>query len=238
MRVGIMQPYFLPYLGYFSLIHATDKWVVFDDVQFIRHGWIERNRVLNSQKELSYIKVPLNKHSRGVFIKDLTINNNLDWKKKIFDQLTSYKNKAPYYYETLELLKEVFNENFESISTLNIHLLRAVCKHVGIPFNYLVFSEMNLNLRDDVKHPGQWALQITKAIGGNVYINPVGGKDLFLESEFIQSNIKLLFCQNNLVRYEQNNLEFKAGLSIIDALMFNSRSEVLELIKKYKLLEK
>lgn len=232
-----MQPYFLPYLGYFSLIHATDRWVVFDDVQFIRHGWIERNRVLNSQEELSYIKVPLNKHTRNVFIKDLTINNNLNWKKKIFDQLTSYKKKAPYYRETIELLEETLNEDFESISTLNIHLLRAVCNHVGIPFNYTVFSEMNLNLREDIQHSGQWALGITKSIGGNIYINPIGGKDLFLKSEFKHSNIELLFCQNNLTRYDQRNLEFKEGLSIVDALMFNSKSTVLDLIKDYNLQE-
>ena len=88
-----MQPYFFPYLGYFSLIKATNNWIVIDSVQFIRHGWIERNRIFNPQSDWQYIKVPLVKHSRNTLIKNIKIRKEENWKQKIFAQLMCYKKK-------------------------------------------------------------------------------------------------------------------------------------------------
>lgn len=238
MKIGIMQPYFLPYLGYFSLIHATDQWVVFDEVQFIRHGWIERNRVLNSNREPSYIKVNLRKHSRETLIKDVFIHEQIDWKKKIFDQLTSYKKKAPFYNSTIEFLEDSLKLDFIHISQLNIHLLKAVCNYIDLPFNYSIYSEMGFDLKSQITHPGQWALEITKKMGGTAYINPKGGIDLFEVEEFGRNKIQLFACENNLIRYPQFSDLFVQGLSIIDVLMFNSKRDTLELIKNYNLHEK
>ena len=96
MRLGIMQPYFFPYIGYISLIKNVDKFILLDDVQFIRHGWIERNRILKPTGGWQYISVPLEKHGQKIAIKDIKINNSQQWKSKIISQLTYYK-KAPYY---------------------------------------------------------------------------------------------------------------------------------------------
>ena len=73
VRLGIMQPYFFPYLGYFDLINRTDRWIVFDTAQYIRHGWVNRNRILHSDSEWQYILVPLKKHSRKAAIKDIAV---------------------------------------------------------------------------------------------------------------------------------------------------------------------
>ena len=116
MKLSIMQPYFFPYLGYFSLIHASDFFVFFDNVQFIRHGWIERNRVLNSNLDASYIKVPLIKFHREEKINNVSINSNINWEKKIMEQLTSYK-KAPFYNETKELINSILQKRENSISS-------------------------------------------------------------------------------------------------------------------------
>lgn len=236
--VAIMQPYFFPYLGYFSLIHAADHWVFFDEVQFIRHGWIERNRVLNSNKTPSYIKVAIKKHSRETSIKDAKINHNVDWRKKIFDQLTCYKKRASYYSDTVDFLKNALSPNFNTISELNIHLIKKVCAHIGIPFTYDVLSNMNFDIKNNISHPGQWALEITKQINGCSYINPPGGIDLFIPDEFKKEKINLFCCENHLTSYTQFSETFIKGLSIIDVLMFNSKGETLELIKDYKLNEK
>lgn len=238
MKVGIMQPYFLPYLGYFSLIHSTERWIVFDKVQFIRHGWIERNRVLNSNKEVSYIKIPLEKHSRNTLIKDIRINNNINWKKKILDQLTAYKRKAKYYGPTIELLDSVLSVKHSTITELNVHLLQEICDYLDLPFNYSIYSEMNLDIEERISNPGDWALEITKAINGDTYINPPGGMHLFDRKEFNDNGVNLLSCENHLSEYKQNNEEFVNGLSIIDVLMFNSPDETMELIKDYSLNEK
>ena len=233
-RLSIMQPYFFPYLGYFSLINSSDHFVFFDDVQFIRHGWIERNRVLNSNLETSYIKVSLNKFKREEKIKNVTINYSIDWKKKIFDQLTSYR-KAPFYKETIDLIGTCLFKNHESISTLNIEVIKIVCNYLGINFKYHVYSEMNLSLENLIKQPGDWALEISKELEADCYINPPGGIKLFDKKVFLLNNINLFFCENNLSSYKQMRNKFQKGLSIIDVLMFNSKQETIKLINDYTL---
>jgi hypothetical protein len=234
MRLGIMQPYFFPNLGYFSLIHATNYWVFFDNVQFIRHGWIERNRVIDSNQGISYIKVPLNKFKREEKIKNVSINQSIQWEKKILDQLTSYK-KAPYYNETINLIYSVLKLKQNSISKLNINIINSICEYLGIEFKYDVYSKMNLNIENKIKLPGDWALEISKHLGADFYINSIGGIELFSFEKFTGNNIKLLFCKNNLSSYKQKKNEFYGGLSIIDVLMFNSKEQAANLIKDYTL---
>src|SRR5690606_18119579 len=119
MRLAIMQPYFLPYIGYFSLIKHTDQFILFDTPQFIRHGWIERNRVLKANGEPLYIKVPLNKHSRETNINDIKIDNSQNWKEKILAQLVTYRKRAPNYWKVVALLREIFALETDSIVNLN-----------------------------------------------------------------------------------------------------------------------
>ena len=118
-----MQPYFLPYQGYFSLIKEVDLFILLDDVQFIRHGWIERNRILKPQESWQYIKVPLVKHPRETKIKDIKISYNEDWRKKMLAQIGHYKKRAPFYREGSELLTRILEFEFSSISELNFHSL-------------------------------------------------------------------------------------------------------------------
>ena len=107
MRLAIMQPYTFPYIGYFQLINYADKWVVFDDTQYISKGWINRNRILHpeSQKEWQYFTVPVKKHSRECRINHVEINDNTDWRTELLGKLTAYKRKAPYYRETKEFVE-------------------------------------------------------------------------------------------------------------------------------------
>lgn len=235
MKVGIMQPYFFPYVGYFSLIAATDNWVIFDTAQYIRHGWINRNRILKPcRKDWQYIKVPLKKHSRNTTIKDIEISEKIKWKEKIIAQLYHYKHIAPYYSNTIELVQTCLSIEHKYLSNLNTTILVTICDFLGIKINYEIFSQMDLEI-DKVKHPGEWALNISKAMKANMYINPSGGKELFIPNEFKKANIDLLFLANHLPNYHQHNENFISGLSIIDVLMFNSPEETLKFIKNYAL---
>jgi hypothetical protein len=119
MKVAIMQPYFMPYIGYISLIKHTDRFILFDKVQFIRHGWIERNRILKQNQGWLYIQVPLKKFSRETSIHNIVINNTQDWKNKIKSQLQVYKKSAPYYYKVIKLVDEIFIFEYDSIVVLN-----------------------------------------------------------------------------------------------------------------------
>jgi hypothetical protein len=235
MRLAIMQPYFFPYLGYFSLIENTDKWVVLDDVQFIRHGWIERNRILKPFDGWQYINVPLEKHSRETSIKEIRIRNSEDWKDRIFRQLEHYKKIAPYYSKVIEFLKETFDLPYTSITKQNTHLLSTTCEYLGITFNYQIFSEMNLDI-DKVNGPGDWALNISKAMNASEYINPYDGIKLFNTEEFKSAGIKLKFLKNKLTDYSQGNRTFERGLSIIDVMMFNSLADIHLLLDQLELI--
>ncbi len=233
MKLGIMQPYFLPYLGYFSLIKHTDQWVVFDTVQYIRHGWIERNRILKPADGWQYISIPLQKHHRNTLIKDIKIRDE-DWRARIFAQLNHYK-KAPYFYSTIKVLEDCFNISTNDITLLNVHVLKQICKYLNINFNYQIFSEMNLSIVF-VKAPGDWALNISKACHADTYINPPGGMDIFDSQAFKNAGIKLEFLSTNLTPYSQYRKTFEPGLSIIDVMMFNSVDEINNMLNNYQLI--
>lgn len=237
MKLGIMQPYFFPYIGYISLIKNTEEFILFDVVQFIRHGWIERNRVLKPELGWQYISVPLLKHERETLIKDIKINNNENWKEKILAQLQHYKKKSPFYKQTIEVVKKGLEINTDSIVKLNYSTLAAVCEYLEIPFNCKIFSEMNLKI-EQVNAPDEWALNICKAYGAKEYWNPPGGIEFFDKSKYEKAKIDLKFQSVNVQPYPQRrgpeNIE--TGLSIIDVMMFNSPERIKEMLDDYELL--
>lgn len=236
MNVAIMQPYFAPYLGYISLIKHTDEFILFDTVQFIRHGWIERNRILKQNEGWLYIQVPLEKHSRETFIKDIKINNESDWKKKILSQLITYKKVAPNYYKVINLLNEVFEKEYTSIVQLNKALLEKICLYLGFPKALPVFSEMKFEI-DDAKMPDEWALNICKKLGDDItYINPIGGLDFFDKQKYIDNAIQIYFQKMRLEPYNQKRNVFEAGLSVIDVMMFKSVEEINVMLDDFELV--
>jgi len=163
MRLGIMQPYFLPYIGYFDLVYRTDRWVVFDTVQYIRHGWVNRNRILHPKKGWLYITVPTEKHSRDTPICEVRIREDGRWRDKILGQLQHYKRKAPYFQSVYDLVASCMQDNGGSLAELNVSGLVRVCSYLGIPLNHSVFSRMDLEL-GPIEGPGDWALRISESM--------------------------------------------------------------------------
>jgi hypothetical protein len=163
VKAAIMQPYFFPYIGYISLIKHTDRFILLDTVQFIRHGWIERNRICKQPDGWVYIKVPLIKDHRETLIKEKLIDNNQDWKNKIISQLQPYKKIAPYYVDVMRFITQLFEQDFKDIVTLNKTSLEQVCKYLGINKKIDVFSLMSLHI-DPVSAPDEWALNICRVL--------------------------------------------------------------------------
>ncbi|MCK5116111.1 MAG: WbqC family protein [Candidatus Aegiribacteria sp.] len=226
--IAIMQPYFFPYLGYFSLIKHTDYFIVFDEVQYIRKGWMNRNRILAPEKPnggWQYISLPIQKAHREALISDIYINNNILWKDKLLHQLEHYRKKAPYFAEVTLFLSQTLNTNENSIAHLNAHLLDSVCEYLSIPFNYTISSEMDFP-EMTVNHPGDWALNISKYLNVSTYINPSGGKEIFPKEDWNTHGINLRFLTSNLPSYSQRREESIMGLSIIDIMMFNNSEDI------------
>ncbi len=232
MKLAIMQPYFFPYLGYFCLIKHTEQFILFDSVQFIRHGWIERNRILKPAEGWQYIAVPLKKHSRETVIKDIKIRIDEEWKEKIMRQLVHYK-KAPFFLEVSELMHKAMDIETDSIVLLNANILEKTCAYLGIPLRLNIFSEMNMPI-DQIEHAGDWALNISKALGATEYVNPSGGTEILKKNDFDLAGIELKFIQPVLKPYSQNRNTYEQGLSIIDVMMFNSVKDIQIMLNEYQ----
>ncbi len=236
MKLGIMQPYFFPYLGYFSLIKHTDKFILLDAVQFIRHGWIERNRILNPFDGWQYIQVPLKKHSRETKIWEIEINNEQAWKEKIIAQLQHYRKVSPYYSVVIGIIKKVFSQEYTKIVSLNRATLQSICDYLEIRTPIEVYSKMRLEIAP-VNTPDEWALNICKAINGvTEYWNPPGGINIFDRLKYEKNHIGLKFLSINSEEYDQKRPGFEPNLSILDCIMFNSPKKIREMLNQYELL--
>ena len=231
MKLGIMQPYLFPYVGYYALINYVDRFVFFDTPQYIRKGWINRNRIIKTDGTPDYFTIPVEKSSRETAIKDIKINNTIPWKEKIFGQLTAYKKRAPYYEAVIGLIRDVF-EGESKISDLSIKSVVTTCKYIGIETPFDIFSKMELAI-GHVDEPDEWALQITKALGYQIYVNPPGGADFFHRRKYEQAGIELQFLEAELKQYNQRIGKFEQGLSMVDMMMFLEASEIRQLLEYY-----
>jgi len=234
-RLGIMQPYFFPYIGYFGLIAQTDRWIVFDPVQYIRKGWVNRNRVIKAGGGWKYVGMTMDTHSRETLIKEMNVAPDVDHFNQLVKHLDHYKNKrAPYYERVIELLAACFDPPPTRLVPFLTHSLASTCAYIGIPFNVEVYSEMGLP-HDAATHPGEWALHISRALQVSTYINPPGGKEIFMPQQFIDSGIDLLYHHQVLAAYPQHTGSFEPGLSIIDVMMFNEPAAIREMLTHHTL---
>ena len=237
MRLAIMQPYFFPYVGYFSLLANVDRFVVFDPVQYIRHGWINRNRILNpGMCQPLYITVPLVKHSRDTRIRDIRIASDQGWKERIIGQIKHYKKHAPYFNEVLSILEQSFCLATENIVELNMHCLDIVRRFLGIDVDVIRYGEIASQI-EPARKPGEWALNIAAAVGATAYVNPIGGKEIFDADQFRSHGIELVFIENHLTRYSQVGPGFVPGLSVLDALMFNGVEATCKLVDDFRIVQ-
>lgn len=237
MKLGIMQPYFFPYIGYWQLMGAVDEWVFFDDVQFIDKGWINRNRILHPEahKEWQFITLPLK--GRGQFdkIRDVRVDFSKSWKKQVMGKLTGYRRIACNYHETVDFVDYCLDEGEENLSVLVIATIKKISENLGINPRFHVQSHLSVEV-ESVSHPGQWGLHISSAMGASEYINPLGGRSIFREKEFNDRGIGINFMKCELAPYPQGNRSFCPDMSIIDVMMFNSSEEIRRMLSQYSLV--
>lgn len=225
-----MQPYFFPHLGYFDLINATDKWVVFNTAQYARKGWMNRNRVLDPNKDWQYITVPVEKMPRNTPIKEMKIAHSSPWRQKMLKQLKVIYSSAPFFECVYPLVERTIKPQWIGLENLLIVGITNTCDYLGIDYNLSVYSDMDIDVSDRVNHAGEWALEISKAMGATEYINPPGGEKLFVREDFEAAGIKLTIRDMPPMEYTCSRaFKWVPRLSIIDVMMWNSPQE----IKKY-----
>ena len=231
MKLGIMQPYFFPYIGYFTLVARTDRWVVFDVVQYNARSWMNRNRILHPTTGWQYVNVPVEHAPKGTPIREIRVKDKAAALARLTGQLEHYRRRAPHVTAVLELVREAFDRAAtDQLVDLNISTLSATCRYLGIPFESSLCSEMNLQL-DGVEHAGQWALKISQQLGADTYLNPPGGRAIFKPEEWDAAGIQLGFVDPPPLTYDCKPYGFVEHLSILDVLMWNRPEQVREAMR-------
>ncbi|MBK7248364.1 MAG: WbqC family protein [Flavobacteriales bacterium] len=233
MKVAIMQPYLFPYIGYFQLIHAVDRFVIYEDVNFIKQGWINRNNILNNGAA-SLFTVPLSNLSSHTLIKDVEVDAHRypHWRNKFMKTLAQAYAKAPNNADTMALVDEVLRPDATHISRLASRSLVAVKERLGMETVIIPSSTTygNTHLSGQAR-----VLDICAKEKATTYINAQGGKELYDPRKFREHGMDLAFIAPELTPYDQGGHVFTKGLSIIDALMFLPVDRVRAMLSGYAL---
>jgi hypothetical protein len=231
--IAIMQPYLFPYIGYFQLIEAADVFVIYDNVQYIKRGWINRNQILLQGKSQFFV-LPVQKNSQGTPINRTFFSEDCEVaKQKTLETIRRAYLHAPYFKKSFPVLEEVFNCNERNVSRLAEMSIRRVLEYLNIDIQIYCASEVNhdKNLRGEDK-----ILCLVKALEGDKYINPIGGIELYSPEWFWQCGIELKFLRSKVSPYKQYDKPFVPNLSIIDVMMFNTVEEIQQMLKEYELI--
>ena len=233
MIVAIMQPYFFPYLGYWQLIRAVDSFILFDDAQYMRHGWVNRNRILKPGPGWQYIIAPLEKHHREAVMSDVMVKRGTDWKDRILRQLEHYKKKSSHFNETMDVVSKALYAAGDDrrISAINMGIVKTVCGYLGIDTRVSLSSEYKFDY-SRVSDPGEWALHMCLQINADAYVNPISGRSLFDPSKFSAAGVRLSFLESMTCEYSQKR-QYEPGLSVIDSLMFIGVEGTRTLLDQY-----
>lgn len=226
-----MQPYILPYIGYFQLMQAVDEFVVYDDVQFTR-GWINRNRMLwNGQAET--FTLPLLKGSSRANINARFLTDA--WEAARADLLGKFAHayeKAPRYGDVLPLLDKILSVNHQNLADFLFASLVQLRDHLGI--ETVLTRSSDLEGMEDLRAAGR-ILAVAKARGATTYVNAPGGRELYDKDAFRERGVELKFIDPQDITYPQFGGDFVPGLSILDVMMFNDRAEIRDMLTRYRL---
>ena len=225
-----MQPYLLPYIGYFQLINCVDKFVVYDNIQYSKKGWINRNRILVNGRD-DYFTIPLKKDSDFLNVNQRFIADSYAKEKnKIITRINELYKKAPQYQIISPLIAEVFNAEFDNLFEFILNSLKKICAFLEIKTELILSSEISI---DHSLKAQDKVIALCKKLNATHYLNPIGGTELYSKSVFKENNIELNFIKSNDIEYPQFNYDFMPWLSIIDVLFFNSKQDIQQFLNSY-----
>ena len=231
--VAIMQPYLFPYLGYLQLMQAVDEFVFFDTAQFIRRGWIHRNRILFHGKAHTFT-VPVTKCARDTLIRDVLWSGDLSVRTKLLQTIKQAYKNAPYFHVVLPWIERTLSSTESSVPKLiEMHFIE-LYNYLGLEVNFYLASSRRWT---DAFGASQRILSMCQDLNATRYINPINGRHLYSASEFAVKGIKLQFLEMAAVEYPQMGMEFISHLSMIDVLMMNGPKEVLRLLRNYQIIQ-
>ncbi|TCI22594.1 hypothetical protein EVJ33_06940 [Exiguobacterium sp. SL-10] len=229
MNVAIMQPYFFPYIGYFQLIHAVDTFVVYDDVHFIKKGWIHRNRILLDGNPHPFT-LSIQKMSQNRLICDHERAQPNEIVEQQLKLLRHAYHKAPQFEHVFPLLERVIRAPERNVGKYLAYGIEEIARYLGISTTFMLSSELSAG----VELKGQARiLKMCQQLGATHYVNAINGMALYDTDVFEQAGIDLSFVVTEPVTYHQGPFPFQANLSIIDVMMYCSKSDIQLMLKRY-----
>jgi hypothetical protein len=230
-RLAIMQPYLFPYVGYFQLINAVDKFVIYDDVNYIQRGWINRNNILvNGSGHL--FTIPLKDASQNRLINEIELAGS-GWESKFLKTIEQAYKKSKYFPDAFPIVYSIINNGNKSISELTRDSIFKIADYLGISTllepSSKKYGNNHLKGQDRI-------LDICQREKAQHYINPIGGQEIYSRKLFEDAGIQINFLKTGSVEYKQWGSVFVPNLSMIDILMFNSKEEINKLLSNYELV--
>ncbi|ASS59621.1 WbqC family protein (plasmid) [Rhizobium leguminosarum] len=232
MKLAIMQPYFFPYIGYFQLIHAVDKFVVYDNIKYTKKGWINRNRILRNGEDYTF-SLPIKAASDSLDICDRTLSTEFD-RNKLVNQIQGAYRRAPFFSNAFPVIEQAIRFQDSNLYSYIFNSITKICDYLGIKTEFIVSSKMKIDhgLKAETK-----VLALCEEAGASVYINAIGGVDLYSRETFNARDIDLKFIKSKPLEYPQFGAEFLPWLSIIDVIMFNSAESIqAKILNEYELI--
>lgn len=227
-----MQPYFFPYLGYWQMFHAVDKFVILDDVNYIKRGYINSNSILINGTANKFT-IPLEKASQNKLINESKLVEDSSWKEPFLRKVEMAYKKAPYFRSLFPVFKEIVLYDETDLVAYLKYSFEKVKEYLNLTTEILVSSEIEKN---NLLKAEDRILEICKCLKTDVYINAIGGQALYHRERFAENNIELKFIKMGKYKYKQFTNTFIPNLSFVDVLFFNSKEEVKQLLDNYELI--
>lgn len=229
MSIGIMQPYFFPYIGYFHLMQEVNVFVIADDLNYIKNGYINRNSILLNNETFK-ITLQLNGASQNKLINEIEVGNN---NSKLLETIRRAYKKAPYFNDVFPLIEDIMLNEEKNLARFLGDSLIKISNYLNIEVKILYSSEID---KDNSLTYDDRIIDICKRLDMNCYINAIGGKVLYSKDTFMKQNLELYFINSQISEYKQFNDNFIPNLSIIDLMMFNSKENLTKLLDQYELV--
>lgn len=256
MKLAVMQPYFMPYIGYFQAIRAVDKYILYSNLNFIKESWMNRNRLLMRDGTIVAITVPLKGKSSYSMIYDVEIDNSKPWKEKMLKTIQMCYGKKPFYKEIFDLLNNILAPKYTFLKDLNNNTIVSLSHYLGISTEidvdndrFLDMEKLLVNVEEDYSNMPYLlrtkpirkvarVIEMCRREGSRDFYNAIGGQELYSKEEFQQYDIHLNFVKTNNIEYRQDSKkgEFVPNLSIIDVLMNNGKGGTQELLQEYTIV--
>ena len=231
--IAVMQPYFLPYIGYWQLIKKVDEFVIYDNIEFTKKGWFNRNRFLVNGEDALFT-VAIKSDSDSLSVSERYLAESFD-REKLLRRFESSYRKTPYFKQHFPVIQNIVRFPSNNLFLYLLNSIREICAFLEIKTQITIASQVPL---DHEAFKGQAKIiEICRQLKATAYINPIGGLDLYRAEDFQKNNIRLGFLKAQPVPYAQFDHEFVSFLSILDLMMFNSRDQMINLLEAYEQIE-